>query len=158
MIVATRGYGIPAEDRRDLQQEIMAQLWQAVRRPGFDAGERFRGFVEVVASRRCVDWYRARKPIVELKPDLVDKKADAASGARRAERRRLVHEVVAGLPEACRDLIALRFRQELSYREIAARLGASEGTIRVRLHRCIGKARERVVPASVVRIDKRKTS
>lgn len=157
-IVAARGYGIPPEDRRDIGQEIMGQLWQAVRRPGFDPGERFVGFIEVVSSRRCVDWYRAQRPIVELDPELRDRRADAGDRAARGDRRRQVREAVEALPAACRELLTLRFGREMSYRELAARLGASEGTIRVRLHRCIGKARERLRPQNVVRIDSRKMS
>jgi DNA-directed RNA polymerase specialized sigma24 family protein len=61
-IVAFRGYRIPTEEKRDLVQEVMTQLWSAVNRADFDAGGGFWGFVEVVTARRCVDWLRRRRP------------------------------------------------------------------------------------------------
>ena len=59
-IVAFRGYGIPWQDRSDLEQRILIEVWEAVSRPGFEP-DGFWGFVEVVASRRCIDWLRARR-------------------------------------------------------------------------------------------------
>ena len=35
-IIAYRGYSIPQDQRADLQQEILAQLWSATRKPQFD--------------------------------------------------------------------------------------------------------------------------
>jgi hypothetical protein len=54
-MLAFRGYAIPAEERRDLAQEVATQVWLAAGRPEFDAERGFWGFVEVVAARRCID-------------------------------------------------------------------------------------------------------
>ncbi len=58
-ILAFRGYGIPREDRKDLEQEVMVQLWRSVGRESFQTGAGFWGFVEVVSTRRCIDWLRS---------------------------------------------------------------------------------------------------
>ena len=70
-ILAFKRLRIPGQDRDDLEQEIMTEVWQAVNRPGFDFTAGFWGFVEVVTSRRCIDWLRSRKvsaPISEESP------------------------------------------------------------------------------------------
>jgi len=41
------------------------------------------------------------------------------------------------LSENCRKLLAYRYDQGLSYKEIAGTLGEKEGTLRVRLQRCL---------------------
>jgi len=143
-ILAYRGFGIPREERRDLEQEVMTQLWQAANRPGFAGGERFWGFVELVASRRCIDWLRMRRETTELGASLPDEGEGPAAGALSRERRRLALEVLSRLDRPCRDLIYLRVGLEKSYREISRLLGRSEGALRVQLHRCIGKARRGV--------------
>ncbi|MCG8559209.1 MAG: sigma-70 family RNA polymerase sigma factor [Hyphomicrobiales bacterium] len=51
------------------------------------------------------------------------------------DRRALVKEKVAELPEAYRTVLVLRDFEELSTREVAETLGLSEAAVRVRLHR-----------------------
>lgn len=157
-IVATKGYGIPIEERRDLRQEIMAQLWKAARGAEFDTGTRFPGFVAIVASRRCVDWYRGRRTTVELDEQLVDAAADTSSAAALNEKRQSALAAVASLKKPCRELISLRFVEEKSYAELAETLGASETAIRVRLHRCIAAARERLRKSNVVSMTPRRSA
>jgi len=42
-----------------------------------------------------------------------------------------------GLSENCRKLLLLRYDQALSYKEIAGKLNAKEGALRVRVQRCL---------------------
>lgn len=140
-ILAFRGYRIPPEDRFDLEQIVLVQLWQAVRRAGFDTSG-FWGFVEVLASRRAIDWLRARKPDTGLEPE--HHFADPARGPLRLaldrEQAELARTVLERLPEGCRELIGLHVRSGRTYAEIAERLGRSEGALRVQMHRCIQRA------------------
>ncbi len=46
------------------------------------------------------------------------------------------------LPQADRDILIWRFEQDLDYREIADRLGISEGNSRIRVHRAIERCRK----------------
>ena len=46
------------------------------------------------------------------------------------------------LPQADRDILIWRFEQDLDYREIADRLGISEGNSRIRVHRAISRCRK----------------
>jgi len=140
-ILAFRGYGVPAVDRRDLRQDVIAQVFQAVQRDEFDFEQGFWGFVETVATRRVIDWLRARRTVVELDPELTDHGASAVDGLIAREQASLGRAVLARLDEKCRDLITRHAREGLAYREIASVLGVSEGALRVQLHRCVKRAR-----------------
>ena len=70
-IIGFRGYRMPTEDRKDLEQEVMTQIWQAVNRRGFEAERGLWGFVEVVTARRCIDWLRSRRREVPLDENFV---------------------------------------------------------------------------------------
>lgn len=142
-ILGFRLFGIPHEDRLDLEQKIMIQLWEATTRPEF-SGDDFWGFVETVTSRRCIDWLRTRKPIVdnELLQEIIDTREEPLRRTLRRERMELADAALARLPEACRELIRLHAGQNRTYGEISEILGKSEAALRVQMHRCIKRAQE----------------
>lgn len=143
-ILSFRGFGVPAEERRDLRQDVVIQVLRAVRRDAFDFSQGFWGFVETVASRRIIDWLRARRPLVELdeRADELSDRSPAADEALAArEQLALGRAVLAQLDGRCRDLIARYVRRGESYRVMAGDLGVSEGALRVQLHRCVKRAR-----------------
>jgi len=140
-ILAFRAFSIPAEDRRDLRQEVITQVFQAVRRDGFDFQQGFWGFVETVVTRRVIDWRRSRRTVVELDPGLSDRGESAVDGLIVREQVSLGRAVLERLDAKCRDLIARHAVEGLPYRQIAVEQGISEGALRVQLHRCVKRAR-----------------
>ncbi|MCP4201136.1 MAG: sigma-70 family RNA polymerase sigma factor [bacterium] len=144
-IVGFRGYRMSADDKKDLEQEVMTQIWQAVNRSGFDAGDRFWGFVEVVTARRCIDWLRGRvtrNRETELDERFKDGSRSPLGTALDRERHEIAQTALARLGEPCRNLIQLHFARDKSYRELAVLLGKSEGALRVQMHRCIARTRD----------------
>ena len=142
-ILAFKGLGIPTHDRDDLEQGIVTEVWQAVERPGFDFEAGFWGFVEVVASRRCIDWLRAQKrEPSRLALDLRDERRGPFERALNGERAKIASDILQALEPDCRKLIVMRLHENVPYREIAKTLGKSEGALRIQVHRCIGNARE----------------
>lgn len=140
--LAFRGYGIPSEERADLEQIVMTQLWEAARRAHFDPDSGFWAFVELVVARRCIDFRRARRTEVPLDPEVVG--PDPAPGPLASvlgrERASLAQVALESLPEPCRELFRLRFERNLGYAEAAEALGVRSGTLRVRMHRCVQQA------------------
>lgn len=141
-IVAYRGLRVPPEDRQDLEQEIVTAVWQAVNRSGFDFTAGFWGFLETVASRRCIDWSRARRSHDELPDNIIALDASPRRRVVDRERSEMASAALEALPAQCQRLVSLRLRDELSYAEIAERLEKSEGALRVQFHRCIDRARK----------------
>lgn len=141
-VVAFGRYGVPRADRDDLVQEVLLQLWQAVTRPGFDFKRSFENFARVVAARRCIDWFRTRRQTTELNPNLPDRRDGPLSRYGRKQRVELVRQALARLRDSCRQLIRMHVREQLSYSEISARVGKSDGALRFQMYRCIQQARE----------------
>lgn len=139
-ILGFRGYRIPVEDRRDLEQQVMAQLWQAVSGGGART-DGFWGLVEVVTARRCIDWLRTRKSTVTLDMDPVDVLQDPHGRFEDRERQRLARSALESLPQPCRKLIYLHAGQGMTYGQISTLMGKSEGALRVQMHRCLERAR-----------------
>ena len=140
-VLGYRGFRFSREDRQDLEQEVMTQLWQSVNQPGIDVGARFWGFVETVTTRRAIDWLRLRREHVALDERVADD-PDPLSRALARERADLARVTLDRLPESCRRLIRLQLGEGRSYREISKILGRSEGALRVEMYRCIRKSRD----------------
>lgn len=139
-ILSSRRIRVPADERQDLEQEVMTQVWQAVNRRGF-AGGRFWGFVEVVTARRSIDWLRARRTGSALDETLASPARGPLGATLARERTELAHAALAQLAKPCRDLIYLHFAMRKPYRELSGLMGKSEGALRVQLHRCVAEAR-----------------
>jgi RNA polymerase sigma factor (sigma-70 family) len=72
----------------------------------------------------------------ELAVDLRASDADALADAE------LVEHLLAPLSPDDRELIRLKYTDDLTFAEIAAQVGSNENALRVRLHRLIGRLRE----------------
>lgn len=140
-ILKYRGLEIPVEERDDLEQEVMTEIWQAVNRSRFDFSGGFWGFVEVVTSRRCIDWLRTIRDQPSLPEDAVSSERGPLRKTLERERLTLAWKILSELELPCQELITSRLRDDLSYREIAQATGKSEGALRVQLYRCIQQAR-----------------
>lgn len=144
-IVAFRGFGIPRADREEIEQETMKQLWEAVAEPSFALGPGFGGFVDQLAARRCIDWYRrCRSSSESLDRQVEAREPDPLARVLSRERIELASEALASLDTPCRRLLDLRVGAGLSFREISRRLGRSPGALRIQMYRCVRRVRERV--------------
>lgn len=126
----------------DVVQETLAA---GVGRPGlFDV----RGWLATVARRRSVDHLR-REATRRRHEDAVSRAALRTSPApeellaREEARRALVEELVA-LDAPSREVLMLRYYEDLPPREIAARLALPVETVRTRTKRALARLRERL--------------
>ena len=106
----------------------------------------FLKLVRTIAKNVCVDTYhRERKGAAEpLDPD----RAEGIAGPGDPEGRLRAHErlqalayVLQKLGNSCRELWTLVYGEKLSSGEIARRFGTTDGNVRVRMHRCLERAR-----------------
>ncbi len=140
-IVSFRGFFVPRHERPDVVQEVLLDLWDAVSRPGFNARDSFEAFARTVTYRRCTDWRRARRPTVTIESPIVDGARGPEAHALARERFLLGVRILGRLGQGCRELIRLHTTEGLTYSEIGARLGRSEGALRVQMHGCLDEAR-----------------
>ncbi len=132
----------PAED---LSQEAFLKAYRAL--DSFDRGRRFSSWLFKIAHNTAIDHLRRREPealpLENPEPegmDLLDTLAAPAhqTPEARARRRRLaaaLEEAMGRLKPDYRLVMELRFRQGLSYEEIAEVTGLPLGTVKTHLHR-----------------------
>lgn len=87
-------------------------------------------------GRKLVDRYAER-----VRPSDADERGDPLAWLLADERQRLVREGLAELPTRDAEILLLKYSENWSYREIAARLGIGESAVEARLHRARGKLR-----------------
>jgi RNA polymerase sigma-70 factor (ECF subfamily) len=126
--------GMRADEAEDLVQQTFLHLHRA--RADFRAGSTLRPWLYTIALnlRRQALRRRGRKPEVGLDPDAGEPPAphaDPDAGLVGAQ----VRAALARLPEAQREVIVLHWFEGLSFREVAAVLGATATAVKVRAHR-----------------------
>jgi len=147
-ILRYQGLRIPANDREDIEQEVMTDVWRAVNRDSFDFTAGFWGFVEIVTSRRCIDWMRKKKEHTPLVEDHRDERDSPFERFQSGQRETIASAVLHALDPKCREILVMRFQQGMRYSDISQHLGKSEGAVRVQMHRCVQRAREVLVSGS----------
>ncbi len=133
------------EDAESVSQEIVMRLVRTVRSGRYQRRSAFKTFVFAVAKYTCVDIYRRERlrSNVEAEGQARPARPDAGPQSSLEEREslELLKYIVQRLPDECRRLWKWVYGEGLTAAEIGSRLGASAGTIRVRVHRCLEKAR-----------------
>ncbi|MDX1388673.1 MAG: sigma-70 family RNA polymerase sigma factor [Acidobacteriota bacterium] len=125
------GWRFPDPDA--VVQEIMLELVRLGRGGGIRKAPDFRAYVRTVARHSCVDAFR-RERVRQTQPldDVYFEIPGAPDGdpeQRYLEQRR-------------RELLRWAHGDDMTSSQIAERLGISAGAARVRLHRCLERARE----------------
>ena len=125
-----------SEDAHDLSQEAFMAAHRA--RASFDVDRPFCPWFYRILRNRCLNFLRKKAGRREVSIDaLVEKPGRSESpetGVMRKERARALWRAIQELSPEHREIVILRSFQELSYREIAATLGISEGTVMSRLY------------------------
>lgn len=141
-----------AGDDEDTVQNVFMSLIPALK--NYDPVYSLPRFVCIVAERTCIHEYRlvrAAKRDAETQP--VDHHDGGEEGARilrssgptpedrliESDLRDRLRVALRALGAACRELLKLRYFEQLSYKEISRQLGASENTLAVRAKRCLAE-------------------
>lgn len=132
------------DDAVEIAQETFIRAWRSLAR--FDGKASFSSWLYRIATNAAIDLCRRRKKHPEVEIEGGALKIDPASrttphrgevpGASvdRAEIRRRVEAALLELSPGHRAVIILKEIEDLSYEEIAARVGCSLGTVMSRLH------------------------
>jgi RNA polymerase sigma-70 factor (ECF subfamily) len=138
-------YARRAEDRRDLEQEIVAQLWKAF--PGYDTARPFatwayRIALNVAISTVRADAWRDGTDTLDAAEHVV---GDDGAAPERNDALARLDALIAGLDPLHRALMLL-YLEDLSYREIAEVLGISETNVATKINRVKHKLRTQLEP------------
>jgi RNA polymerase sigma factor (sigma-70 family) len=150
--VVRRQAGLSLSDLQDITQSTFLEL--ATSLSSYDANQSLARFVCVVAERVLIDEYRrTRAAKRNAETESVEHHDREEDGSRmvesdfeppdsRMEKAQLVSHLrgaIGGLDPRCRELIHLRYYDELRYSDIAAIVGVTENTLTVQTRRCLEK-------------------
>jgi RNA polymerase sigma-70 factor (ECF subfamily) len=128
--------GLVGQDAEDVQQDVWLAVYRSVHslaNPGA-----FRTWLFRTTRHRAMDYLRRRKRDAEL---VDDTPLDEVMDVRGADRNddagvdaALLDGALDAIPPPQREVLLLRYRDDLSYAEIAVVVGCPIGTVRTRLH------------------------
>jgi RNA polymerase sigma factor (sigma-70 family) len=130
--ICAQGFRLAREDAEDVFQDVFAKVYEQLDRLRDDAA--VRPWIAQLTRTTCIDRLRssARHQPAELveipELDAVLEFLDDALSVRAA---------LAGLPEACREMLDRFFARDESYRTIGEALDLPSGTIASRISRCL---------------------
>lgn len=130
-------------DADEAAQEAFLAAWRGL--PNFRGESRFSTWLYQLATHAAIDLLRREKRHAAGDIDEVDTPDSAPSPQQQAERneqRQAVRDAVLQLPPEQRQVVVLRFMEELSYEEIGAALHLPVGTVKSRLNRAKAALRE----------------
>jgi RNA polymerase sigma-70 factor (ECF subfamily) len=129
------------DEAEDLTQDIFLKIFKALKT--FDRRANFQTWIISISRNLCIDHYRSvRKERQTIARDVDSNDLQPATSDRgpyaQAEHQDLraqLRQALETLPITLRTAVVLRDLQELSYQEIADRLGLPEGTVKSRINR-----------------------
>jgi RNA polymerase sigma-70 factor (ECF subfamily) len=127
----------------DLAQDAFLHAYRGL--SSYRAQGKFPAWLRMIVTRLCLNYRRDTRREVAW-DDLSGHPAELADGPESRltewERRGAVQRALDGLPADYRDVVVLRFMEDLTYDEIARHLGVPVSTIETRLHRAKKQLRE----------------
>lgn len=129
------------QEAEELTHEIIVRVFRQLDR--FDPRAHFAVWLNSVARNHCIDHYRAKtrerqRLVAQELPFEQTVRSPRPDPQRLYEERETRDELLRALEELSpklREVVHLRFFQELPYEEICERLGVPEGTVKSRIHR-----------------------
>jgi RNA polymerase sigma-70 factor (ECF subfamily) len=131
-----RLYRESKEDREDLFQEILFQLWKSV--STFDNRSKFSTWMYRVALSTAIAVYRKKRPMVLYHDEIPDRASEAEH---KNEQYELLLLAIQKLNDADKALVLL-YLEDLSYKEIAEITGITENNVGVKLKRIKDKIQQ----------------
>ena len=130
----------------DLTQECFLKMWQYVRTEEREAIKNQKAFLYTIARNLVIDHWRQKEKsaTIDLEevafsiPDGNDMHANTVLADDIAQMMKLLD----GLPIHHREILTMRFTEELSFSEIAKIMGKSAVSVRVEAHRAIKKLKK----------------
>jgi len=141
------------EVAKEMAQETFLRVYAA--RERFDTDRVFKPWLLCIARNLCLNELKRKKTVLmetleeyasearEESGEILQWHVSDASEALMAdERREALLDALNGLPQEAREMVMMRYFEQLSAREIAEVMDSTEGAVRTRLHRTLRQLRK----------------
>ena len=137
--------GLSPADAEEAAQEAFVAAWKGL--PGFRGDSQFSTWLYRLTGNAAVDLLRREKrhsgaADIDERTDIAAEGADPAEAAEAKSEREAVAQAMAELTPEYREILLLRYMQELDYGEIAAALSVPTGTVKSRINRAKAQLKE----------------
>lgn len=130
------------EEAQDLSQQVFVRAWEAINRFE-DEGLPFASWLYRIARNLVIDFYRTRKDHFSLKEDIgLINPDDLEEKMFRHEKQEEIQRALEQLNDEQKDIIILRFVEDLPYREISQITKKNPASLRILQHRALNKLRK----------------
>ena len=119
------------EDREDLFQEVVFQLWKAF--PSFKKQAKISTWIYRIALNTAIAAFRKNKPVIDYVAELPDIRSEQPNDAR-DERQERLFLLLKKLDDSDKMLVTL-YLEGLNYQQIAEIAGINENYVGVKLNR-----------------------
>lgn len=131
-------------DADEVAQEAFLSAWKAL--PNFRGESQFSTWLYQLTTHAAIDLMRWEKRQIAAADITEVSAADPAPSpqqqAEQSEQREIVRDAILQLAPEQREVVVLRFMEELSYEEIGAVLKLPSGTVKSRLNRAKAQLKE----------------
>lgn len=143
-----------AQDSEDVMQETFVRAFRGLETFDFGRGSSFAAWITKICTHCTIDHLRRRKRRrAGDHLSLSELSQEPASPLQGPERTTVARKTLDGILEATRLLppgqrviFEMRYRQHLDVREIAARVGSSESSVKTQIARSVAKLRKNLEP------------
>ncbi|MBL7762574.1 MAG: RNA polymerase sigma factor [Chitinophagaceae bacterium] len=134
-------YAASLQDRQDLFQEIVIQLWRAI--PKFRQESKLTTWIYRVALNTAISSYRKQqRDITTTGIDFtIAELADDNEGIGKEEKLKVLYAAISQLPEIEKAIVLL-YLDDKSYEEMEEILGVNQNNLRVKMNRVKEKLRQ----------------
>jgi RNA polymerase sigma-70 factor, ECF subfamily len=138
------------EEAKDLTSAVFLKVWNYVQSQGLDESKSLRAFIYKTARNLIIDHYRQLREIESRLDDsenrlleiLEDEKQNLEKQTEILSDMELVKTGLKELKDEYREMILMRFIDELSFAEIAEVTGKTAGSVRVQSFRALQALKE----------------
>ncbi|HKC04808.1 MAG TPA: RNA polymerase sigma factor [Patescibacteria group bacterium] len=128
----------------DLTQNTFLRAWNGLTNFSLNKGT-FQSYLYTIARNLVIDSQRKKKIYsLEGLENIIQSKENQEDELWKNEKMQKVHEALDGLPEDDRQIIILRFFEEMHFDEISNVIGKESGAIRVKIHRLMLVLRQKL--------------
>lgn len=124
---------------QDIVQETFLRAWKGIGKFSFSDGGTMQAFLYRIARNLIIDHSRRKKTEKLEDHEYIEAESQFEDDIDRNTDRGKLKQALVKLPEKDRQIVILRYFEEMSFQEISKVIKVREGALRVRIHRILEK-------------------